>query len=267
MKVAYMQYDVAYADVEKNLKTVETMCEQLDADLLVLPELAFSGYSFVDASLLYPLASKSTNDLIARRMGSLAKKKSMGIIYGTAIYENHHYYNAAVALDESGVVHTHRKITLTDNEKVFARGGEAAVFSIKGVNVGIMICFDAWFAPLATHLREQGAQLFVVPANFGGPWTHDVARVRALENTRPVVLVNRTGSEIIASKRETFCGGSRMIDAYGNVLVVSGQTPNVQVREITIPEKTAFKSLLSSTMLDEHNAVKHVIMKTNNKKS
>ena len=47
MKIGYMQYAPVFGDIESNLRHIEVLLENCgEADLLVLPELASTGYRF-----------------------------------------------------------------------------------------------------------------------------------------------------------------------------------------------------------------------------
>ena len=47
MKVGYFQSHPEFGEVEKNLEQFASRLTGVDCELLVLPELAFSGYQFV----------------------------------------------------------------------------------------------------------------------------------------------------------------------------------------------------------------------------
>lgn len=266
MEVAYLQYPISKGNPMANLEKVESMCKGTSADIVVLPELAFTGYYFDSVDALAPYASASIHKEIIERLTKLVKDESIGIITGMALFSGDDVYNAVVALDGSGIVHTHRKVSLTENERIYTRGNRAEVFSLKGIRIGVMICFEAWFPRLGEHLRKSGAQLFVMPSNYGGPWTTHVARVRALENNRPVILANRTGQEWIEGELETFRGESRIIDAWGNVCVFASKETALDVFDIEIPKATDFKSIITPDMDFEQDTVEHVIMNTNDTK-
>ncbi len=46
MRIGYCQFNVAYADIDRNLQKVTNLLENISADLIVLPELCMTGYCF-----------------------------------------------------------------------------------------------------------------------------------------------------------------------------------------------------------------------------
>ncbi len=239
MKIGFCQYDVRKSDIEENLRIVESMLEHTDADLMVLPELAFTGYSFKDKESLMALSDEKTVRMITDRLQALSKKTGAHIVAGMAESEKGRLYNAAYLIGPKGLIGKQRKINLTKNETIFDRGTELSVFEVNGVKIGISICFDTWFPESARILCEMGAKIICSPANFGGPWTLDVAKVRALENSVHVVLANRSGFEVIDGEDAHFRGESRIVDAGGNVLVEAKTAQAVTSVPVTIAEKKA----------------------------
>jgi predicted amidohydrolase len=47
VRVGFCQFDPQFAEVDKNLEMVTAMLEQVEADLIVLPELFACGYRFL----------------------------------------------------------------------------------------------------------------------------------------------------------------------------------------------------------------------------
>jgi omega-amidase len=69
----------------------------------------------------------------------------------------------------------------------------------------------------ARLLVRQGAQLLCCPANYGGPWTTQLARIRAMENATPLICANRTGVKMYAGAEATFRGESQIVGPMGEV--------------------------------------------------
>jgi len=55
MKVGYLQFRPLFGRVQRNLNKVIKALHQVNADLIVLPELAFTGYYFKDRRVSYIL--------------------------------------------------------------------------------------------------------------------------------------------------------------------------------------------------------------------
>ena len=253
MKIGFCQYDVAYKDIERNMKTIESMLKDVTADIVVLPELALTGYYFKDKSTLARLCEEKHMTPMIERLRSIASKKDIAIVIGLGEVQDDSLYNTAYLIDHTGVIGKHRKIHLTDIESIFTAGETIDVFEVKGVKIGLSICFDTWFPEMFRSLASKGADLVMVPANFGGSWTLDVLKVRALENSIPVVLSNRIGKEMIEDSVEYFRGESMVVDGFGNPLLRAFDQPQTGIVELDVHAFSRNKSLICSHMDDEKN--------------
>lgn len=79
-------------------------------------------------------------------------------------------------------------------------GTTPKVFPVDGRTVGPLICFEILFSPMASHLRDEGADLLAVMTNLG--WFGassalgqelEIARVRAVETRLPLAHCANTG--------------------------------------------------------------------------
>ena len=58
MRVGYFQFDPVFGAVARNLDHVSARLGQVDADLIVLPELFATGYQFVSQEEVFQLAER-----------------------------------------------------------------------------------------------------------------------------------------------------------------------------------------------------------------
>ncbi len=251
LKTGFCQYDVKHKDIETNLKTIRRLLKGCGADVMVLPELAFTGYHFTSREELAAFASVHVQEKIVSELQALAAKEAMLIVAGMAEAFEGRLYNSAFLVDGSGLIGKHRKIHLTDNESIFDAGDVLDVFALDGLKIGVSICFETWFPEAFRVLADKGADLVVSPSNFGGPWTTDVVKVRALENTMPVVMCNRVGSEVIDGETERFRGTSRIVDHIGDVVAEAGRDESVHTVVIDVETPERNRSLISGRMLSE----------------
>lgn len=248
MRVATCQYDVKKSKPLDNIQTIKTMLKGIKADLIVLPELALTGYFFENSASLKALTKSIDKLKVIETLQNIAREVQSTIVVGLSELDNDKLYNTAYVIDQSGVIGKHRKIHLTRNEKIFDAGDTVDIINVNGINIGIAICFETWFPEFFRTLAARGADMVVCPSNFGGPYTHDVARVRALENSLPVVLTNRVGSELMYGEIEPFCGGSRIIDAYGTIIHASDDQAGIYVTDIDCLTPTRNKNLICDEM-------------------
>jgi len=240
MKIGFCQFDVVHSNIEANLKKIAGLLKDTEADLIVLPELCFSGYSFPSKKAVFPFANNSAQKKIFNKLSIISKTKGIYLIAGMAEKEGDRLYNSAIVIGPEGYVGKHRKINISKNEKIFDRGKFFEIFKIGNVKIGIAICFESWFPESMRILMLQGAQIICCPTNFGGPWTLDVMKVRSLENKVFTIMANRIGKELVDSEKAKFRGESQIIDYGGNVLVRAAEEECVRIVNIN-PEETKKK--------------------------
>jgi predicted amidohydrolase len=128
-------------------------------------------------------------------------------------------YNSAV-LVQGPKVRTYRKTHLFGEEKKFFVPGDTGfwVEPVKGVNVGVMICFDWFFPESCRTLALKGAQVVAHCANLVLPWGPEAMKVRSLENRIFTATADRVGAE----RGLRFIGQSQVVAPNGGLLVRLG---------------------------------------------
>ena len=249
--VAVLQFDVIAGDIKANIDTVTRLMEDIQADLVVLPELCFSGYALPDLAAWQNVSDAAARKAILSSLTKLAIAHNCLIVAGLSEWVDNKLYNTAVLVGAEGLIGQHRKMNRTDNEQHFTAGETLAVHKADNLCLGLPICFDSWFPESCRILAMQGAEIFCIPANFGGAWTLDVAKVRALENGIPVVLANRIGTEIIAGELATFRGHSLIIDSEGNVLAAAGGEETVLHARVALNPADRDRAIICQNMAKE----------------
>jgi NAD+ synthetase len=168
VRIALAQFDFPVGAVAANAGRIAALIAEArdahGADLVLFPELALSGYPPEDL-LLRP-------DFLAACEASLAQiaAATHGIVAVVGHPESAGavVFNSASVLRDGAVAATYRKCELPnyavfDERRYFAPGDAACVFDVDGVDVGLVICEDLWFAePLAATVA-LGAQVVLVP--------------------------------------------------------------------------------------------------------
>ena len=165
MRLALAQINCVVGDLDGNrAKILESVAEAraAGADLVVLPELATSGYPPEDL-LLRPgflRAARASLEEIARATEGLVA------LVGTPWFDRD-LANACAVCADGKVQTVYRKHFLPnygvfDEHRYFAEGRDLVVLSFGEAVVGITICEDVWQpGPPATDLALAGAQLIV----------------------------------------------------------------------------------------------------------
>lgn len=255
MKVGFLQYAVIHKNVQANLSYIESLLQLEQFDLLVLPELFTCGYAFDIADEILPYVENLKDSYTINHLRQIAKR-SNGYITGTIPeIENNKIYNTAIFVGPEGLIFSYRKIHLTDYEKrIFTAGDKINVCRCKKATVGAMICFDAWFAPLSSKLKELKVDIICQSSCFGGDVTPKIIPIRALENQCFVISCNRIGTELFDGSPEPYRGESQIINPDGEVLVKAKDEELLAFVEIDLTQvnKPAFGSLITSDFYQEH---------------
>jgi predicted amidohydrolase len=220
--LSLLQTAPAFGAVRANLDAVEEAIRGLRADLLVLPELFATGYSFRDRAELAALAEPYPEGPTIQRL--LAWSEATGGVIVAGYPERAHggIYNAAAVVAAGRPLGSYRKVHLFGFERETFDPGEGpfSVHEHAGLRVGTMICFDWMYPEAARALALAGADVIAHPSNLVLPgWCQQAMCVRALENHVFTVTANRHGTEERAPRPPLrFTGASRIASPLGTVL-------------------------------------------------
>ena len=252
MKIAYLQYHVAHKDPPKNVETLVEFMGSHRADLYVAPELCLTGYSFNSKDELVKLLENDEKHFESLRMACSMNGSSL--IFGHASCINDKLFNTAFLIDAKGIVGKYDKIHLSRIEKsIFSSGTSISTFIINNVRIGINICYDLWFPEFSRLLLYKKIQIVCCPSNFGGMWTFDIARIRAMENKMYFFVVNRTGNERHNDSELHFRGESKVFDYEGNVISEMYNEHGMQIVDIDETKVNAKNTMLSDDIMLETN--------------
>jgi predicted amidohydrolase len=219
-RAGYLQFDPVFGDVEGNLKTVLQALRQAEADLLVLPELPFTGYSFRDREELGSYAEDPRDSAVTEALVSVCGEKDIHLVAGFAERAGEKLYNSSLLLGPDGIISVYRKIHLFMNEPEYFDPGNAApeVIDVSGVRVGMMICFDWAYPEVMRVLALKGADLVCHPSDLVLPYCQQAMLVRCMENSVYSITANRYGTEDRGDISVTFSGGSIIVGPRGEEL-------------------------------------------------
>lgn len=222
-RLAFLQYDVQFGAPTANAAAARRLAAGLRADLLVLPELALSGYDFPDRAALAPLSEPFGEGPAAALAGDLAAATGATVVLGYAERAGGGFHNSALLRTPDGGLHNYRKAHLFNRElDLFLPGGAPPpVIATPAGRVGLMICFDWFFPEVARSLAIRGAQILAHPSNLVLPWCQRAMFARSVENAVFSVTANRIGTETQAGRTLAFTGGSQVLDPDGTTLAAA----------------------------------------------
>lgn len=230
MKTGFVQYNVLFGNPEDNLKKIISLTSDKEADLLVLPELANSGYLFSDKKELEKLSENIADGKFCNALKNISSEKNCYIVSGICEKSEDKFYNSSVLFCPDGNYFVYRKIHLFDKEKKWFSPGdmELEVYEISGekfgkVKIGMMICFDWIFPETARTLALKGAQIICHPSNLVMQYCQRAMFTRALENHVFTITSNRIGKDIKPDGEISFTGESVILNPKGDYLMRASQ--------------------------------------------
>ncbi len=225
MKAGFLQFAPYFADPGRNLEIVKSYLMDTSADLVVLPELALSGYYFKSRSRLME-AAVYIRDNCLPGLAELCTLKDIAVVMGFPEADGDRIYNSSVLVYPGRGMEIYRKMHLFNTEKNVFDTAESGfkVCEYNGVKLGLLVCYDHFFPEAARAVVRAGAQVICHPSNLvlegKGQLT---TRVRAIENRVFWILANRTGTETNDGGSVTFTGGSQIISPDGEILINAGR--------------------------------------------
>ncbi len=206
---------------EKIIKCISD-ARSLGCDIVILPELAITGYppedlllkpQFADDAMkiLNEIAHKTDNIIVI--LGCLDKTKD-GI------------YNSAALIRDKELIHIYHKILLPnygvfDEKRYFRAGNESFAFKFEGLKIGLNICEDIWdgSGPASFEAVDMGAQVIInisaSPYHAGKLHAREKMLVERAQQTASIILYDN----LVGGQDElVFDGGSMVIGWKGSIL-------------------------------------------------
>lgn len=232
VRVAVVQYQPDPVQRDRNLqRSLDLIAEAAGrgADLVVLPELALTGY-LLDA----PGAAAEAAEPVPGGPGiqawcRAAARHRLHLVAGFAERgPAGRVYNSAAVIGPGGLLGVYRKLHLFDWERrVFHPGdGGLPVFDLPWGRIGVQICYDLRFVEAARLLALAGIHVLCVPTTWtdlykpqpfderGWSMANYLAQAHAYINRIYVACANRTGREGDVG----YLGGSLILSPQGRVL-------------------------------------------------
>ncbi|MCH7554129.1 MAG: NAD+ synthase [Chloroflexi bacterium] len=223
LRVALAQINVTVGDLSGNTKKILTYLDnarEVGADIVVFPELTITGYppedlvfkpQFIDDNRRYlEEVIRATKDITAV-VGFVDAQRDV--------------YNAAAFISNGKLAGVYHKIFLPtygvfDEDRYFQSGNVCPVYSLPGVDVGVNICEDIWYAMGPTVVQADAGAHVVMNIN-GSPFEvgradhrRSFVSTRAIDNGIYICYVNMVGGQ----DELVFDGGSMILNPKGEVI-------------------------------------------------
>jgi NAD+ synthase (glutamine-hydrolysing) len=225
LSIALAQLDLLVGDVHGNATRVVNTARQaradLNADLVLFPELSLSGYPPEDL-----LFHRGFRRQIEAGLAKVREEvQDICVMVGFPEYAGTAIYNSAALISGGVVAAIYRKAELPnykvfDEKRYFKPGAQPSVVDVQGFRCGLLVCEDIWEPEAAQLARSDAAELLIV-INASPYEIHKqreretVARARVLDVGLPMAYVNMVGGQ----DELIFDGNSFVMNAEGAVVM------------------------------------------------
>ena len=200
MRIALLQYPIAWADKETNLRMAEERIAALagKADVAVLPEMFATGFC-TD----HPELAETMDGDIIRRLQAAVDQSGVAIVSSficlPAIGQR--------LVNRGFMIKPNAPIDIQDKRHLYAHGGEDLffqpaqerhIFEYQGVKILLLVCYDLRFPVWARNQSGDDYDIILVVANWPDIriqyWDALIA-ARATENQCYIAAVNCVGDD------------------------------------------------------------------------
>lgn len=244
LKIALLQYDIIWQDVDANLYTLEelvyTKLLGQNIDIVVLPEMFTTGFGVQSAHL-----AEFMNGKTHKWLKNMAKLTNAMFVGSVAVKENGKIFNRFLAVKPDGSTQYYDKkhlFTYANEHEVFEKGISVLKIEYKGFTICPLICYDLRFANWSAINPDNKFDILLYVANW--PSSRRLAwdillRARAIENQAFVIACNRVGLD---GNNLEYDGGSCGINYDGSLIEPVRIGDNLLLVEIYKDDLIQFRS-------------------------
>lgn len=234
-RIAIVQRDIAWQDIDANLCALEQMLAGVEADIVVLSEMFQTGFVTEPESV-------ADDGRTLRWMQSMAAQHNFAIVGSVVVKEGVHFYNRMYFVKPSGEVEyydKHHLFSVGGEDKHFMAGDKRVVVEWRGVRYLLEICYDLRFPVWSRQRGDYDAIIYSAlwPKPRRAVW-RTLLQARAIENQAYVVGVNRVGSE----PELEYAGDSMVVDHMGRIVADAEAREAIEIVEIDSDEIARFRA-------------------------
>ena len=261
-RIACAQLAPVLGDLAANLETsTAAIAEAVSAgaQIVVLPELATSGYMFSDADEARAAALPAGDAAFDRWVG--AAGDALVVAGFCELGADATLYNSSLVIDRGEVAGCYRKTHLWDREKLIFTPGDRLppVLTTRYGAVAVMVCYDLEFPEVTRAVAVQGAELIVAPVNWPRMPRPEGERIgevitamsAARTNRIAIAVCDRAGDE----RGQQWAEGTVIINADGWVVAEVGSGTGMAIAEVDLSASrdkslTDYVNVLTDRRLD-----------------
>jgi NAD+ synthase (glutamine-hydrolysing) len=224
LKIAIAQINFLVGNIDANVNNIIESAvyarDQLNADIIVFPELTITGYPAEDLLLRADFITAANNAVyqLADRVADIA------LVVGFPERDGNKLFNSAVVLHQGVMLARYRKQALPnygvfDEQRYFVAGNQPCVFEFNGTFIGLTICEDVWKSGIIDATKQAGAELLLTlnasPFNSGKIHQREAIICQQVKAAQiPLIYVNQVGGQ----DELIFDGASFVADSQGNIV-------------------------------------------------
>ena len=234
-RLAILQRDIVWQDIDANLSAIEQMLEGVEADVVVLSEMFQTGFVTDPCTI-------ADDGRTLCWMQRMARQHDCAIAGSVVVKEGERYYNRMYFVKPAGEVEhydKHHLFSVGGEDKHFTAGDRRVVVEWRGVRYMLEVCYDLRFPVWS---RQRGDyDVIIYSALWPKPrrtvW-RTLLQARAIENQAWVVGVNRVGRE----PELEYTGDSMVVDHLGRIAMDVEGRECVEVVELDSEEIERFRA-------------------------
>jgi predicted amidohydrolase len=207
--VACVNFETEWGNKQANLKKIKEHIGEAvgaGANIIVIPELALSGYDVDEEAQMHHEQAETVPGPVTIEIAELTTQHNIYVILGLPERDDEApsvCYNSAAVMGPQGIIGTYRKIQPWNPEmKWCSKGTEPFLFESPWGSVAIGICLDTYnFPELLRYYSARGALLYINPTaiqTFSGWRDYYLERqkARVREDMFFVASANLVGQEL-----------------------------------------------------------------------
>ena len=239
IRIAGAQKSFPVGAIQKNKQTILDCfeaAEEKEADILIFPELALTGYPPEDLLLRESFVGK--NFAVLEELAEFSSSTSGVVGFVDRNLDDNHtdnqkrdIANAAAIIQNGDVKGIYHKCFLPnysvfDEARYFAKGNNPGnVFWYEDVGIGISICEDIWIEDGPSSQQVENGASLIININ-ASPYDQNKTNLRkelvvnqAKKLSVPIIYLNMVGGQ----DELVFDGGSFVVDGKGEILYQAQQ--------------------------------------------
>ncbi|MGH7687859.1 MAG: nitrilase-related carbon-nitrogen hydrolase [Candidatus Dormibacteria bacterium] len=202
VRIAVAQYEPRVGDRDGNRARAERWLQEATrrrAQLVVLPELASSGYVFSSEDEAAASAEPLDGAFVSALQAACVQSGCV-VVAGLNELDGTRRHNSAVIVGPRGLLAVYRKLHLFNDEKSwFAPGDELVVAETPAGMVGVVICYDLRFPEATRALALAGAEIIAVPTNWVASFKRTVWDDRGYVQANYVAMATAGQSGVVVA--------------------------------------------------------------------